>query len=61
MTPTKRSRDHTTVTMERLKLCDVDQRNIMHVGGGEHKGIVIFKEPGMGNYQFYYILTASHH
>ncbi|XP_035216976.1 uncharacterized protein LOC118190387 isoform X2 [Stegodyphus dumicola] len=46
MTPTKRSKDHTTVTMERLKASDMDQNNIIHIGGGDHKGIVIYKEPG---------------
>lgn len=53
MTPTKRSRDHTTVTMERLKMSDMDQNNIIHVAGGDHKGIVIYKEPGSGNMLHY--------
>ncbi|XP_054713491.1 LOW QUALITY PROTEIN: uncharacterized protein LOC129222954 [Uloborus diversus] len=48
MTPTKRSRDHTTVTMERLRLSDMDQKNIIHIGGGDHKGIVIYREPCYG-------------
>ncbi|XP_015919736.1 uncharacterized protein [Parasteatoda tepidariorum] len=44
MIPTERSRDHTTITMERLKVSDMDQRNIIHVAGGSHKGIVIYKQ-----------------
>ncbi|GIY69283.1 uncharacterized protein CDAR_284211 [Caerostris darwini] len=48
MTPTKRSRDHTTVTMERLKLSEMDQTNVIHSGGGDNKGIIIFKEPCAG-------------
>ncbi|GFY79434.1 uncharacterized protein TNIN_484861 [Trichonephila inaurata madagascariensis] len=48
MTPTKRSRDHTTVTMERLKSAEMEQNNVIHIGGGDHKGIVIYKEPPAG-------------
>lgn len=48
MTPTKRSRDHTAVTMERLKSAEMEQNNVIHVGGGDHKGIVIYKEPPAG-------------
>ncbi|GFR12500.1 uncharacterized protein TNCT_304911 [Trichonephila clavata] len=48
MTPTKRSRDHTAVTMERLKSAEMEQSNVIHVGGGDHKGIVIYKEPPAG-------------
>ncbi|PRD27946.1 UNVERIFIED_CONTAM: hypothetical protein NCL1_33910 [Trichonephila clavipes] len=48
MTPTKRSRDHTAVTMERLKSAEMEQNNVIHIGGGDHKGIVIYKEPPAG-------------
>ncbi|XP_055948172.1 uncharacterized protein LOC129981370 isoform X3 [Argiope bruennichi] len=48
MTPTKRSQNHTTVMMERLKVSELDQNNVIHSGGGDHKGIVIFKEPRAG-------------
>ncbi|GFU03739.1 uncharacterized protein NPIL_546322 [Nephila pilipes] len=48
MTPTKRSQDHTTVRMERLKAAEMEQNNVIHIGGGDHKGIVIYKEPPAG-------------
>lgn len=48
MTPTKRSQNHTTVMMERLKVSELDQNNVIHCGGGDHKGIVISKEPKGG-------------
>ncbi|KAG8198073.1 hypothetical protein JTE90_020903 [Oedothorax gibbosus] len=48
MTPSKKGKDHTTVILERLKVTDMDENNIIHMAGGDHEGIVIYKEVGLG-------------
>lgn len=42
MTPTKKGFGHTTIRMERMK--QVDRNSVMHIAGGDHKGIIINKE-----------------
>lgn len=46
MTPTKKTQKSTTIRMERVKQLQVDNNSMMHVAGGDHKGIVINKDAG---------------
>ncbi|XP_022256095.1 uncharacterized protein LOC106471771 [Limulus polyphemus] len=46
MTPTRRGYGHTTIKMERVQQTDVN--NVVHIAGGDHKGIVINKEASTG-------------
>ncbi|XP_076366742.1 uncharacterized protein LOC143255252 isoform X2 [Tachypleus tridentatus] len=44
MTPTRRGHGHTRIKIERVQQTDVNNSSVMHVAGGDHKGIVINKE-----------------
>ncbi|XP_064472327.1 uncharacterized protein LOC135386377 isoform X2 [Ornithodoros turicata] len=43
MTPKKKGEGHTTIKMERVAVPEVNSDSVMHVAGGDHKGIVINK------------------
>ncbi|XP_023234232.1 uncharacterized protein LOC111633829 [Centruroides sculpturatus] len=49
MTPSKKSHGHTTIRMERVKPTEMDNSSVMHVAGGDHKGIIINKEAVSGD------------
>ncbi|XP_023222750.1 uncharacterized protein LOC111624174 [Centruroides sculpturatus] len=44
MTPTKKGQGHTRIRMDRQKQVDLDSSNVVHVAGGDHRGIVINKQ-----------------
>ncbi|XP_076332890.1 uncharacterized protein LOC143237481 isoform X2 [Tachypleus tridentatus] len=48
MTPTRRGYGHTTIKMERVQQSDVNNSSVVHIAGGDHKGIVINKEASIG-------------
>ncbi|XP_013781407.1 uncharacterized protein LOC106465714 [Limulus polyphemus] len=49
MTPTRRGHGHTRIKIERVQQTDVNNSSVMHVAGGDHKGIVINKEESSGD------------
>lgn len=49
MTPTKKGRGHTTIRMERVRQTEMDSSSVMHIAGGDHKGIIINKEAAPAN------------
>ena len=44
MTPKGKTAKSTTIMMERRKIADASQSNAVHVGGGQHSGIIVNKE-----------------
>ncbi|XP_014676779.1 PREDICTED: uncharacterized protein LOC106816671 [Priapulus caudatus] len=48
LTPTKKSKRSTTLLMERVRQ-QADESKVLHIAGGDHKGIVINKEANKGS------------
>ncbi|XP_076341868.1 uncharacterized protein LOC143242390 isoform X1 [Tachypleus tridentatus] len=47
LTPTKKSQGYTRLKLERTTPITVDDNNVVHVAGGDHKGIVINKKEAL--------------